>query len=114
MLQALKGRAGPPGANGATGASRLQGKEGPQGREGPAGKDGAPGSAVAYAHVRAFTEASAMLDVANWKNVSAVSQTEPGSAVYWVSTTLPVTNVSGVVDAENESKTPRWCSATSA
>jgi hypothetical protein len=56
-----------------------------------------------------------LLDAANSNNVSDVSEAEkPGSTVYGVSTTVPVRNVSGGVDAEGESKNPELRVAASA
>jgi Collagen triple helix repeat (20 copies) len=96
VLKSLKGKNGQPGTAGPAGAA---GKEGPAGKEGTVGKEGKEGpagSAVAYAHIRGLSEPSALLDTANSKNVSEVSQ--PFAGGYCITTTVPVKNVSAIPD----------------
>jgi hypothetical protein len=113
VLSKLKGNAGPggsagpvgatgvTGATGATGAQGQAGKEGPQGKEGNAGP---AGSAVAFAHVTAKSAPTTLLDAANSKNVSAVSEFSTGE--FCISTTVPIRNITGMVDFENAVEGP--------
>jgi len=94
VLKKLKGKTGKTGATGAPGAPGATGKEGPQ------GKEGAAGSAVAFAHVTDDSEPKTPLDAANSKNVSSV--TEGSTDVFCISTTVPIKNAVGSVDAGAE------------
>jgi hypothetical protein len=113
LLKKLKGRTGATGATGKAGANGpvgVAGAQGPAGKEGPSGSNGAPGSAVAFAHVTPISEPKAILDTANSKNVSAASEGQAG--LYCISTTVPIKNVTGVTDLENETKHPELVSAS--
>jgi hypothetical protein len=103
VLKKLKGNAGANGAPGATGPSGPSGPAGSQGKEGPAG---AAGSAVAFAHVLALSEPTAMLDAANSKNVSAVSEGKGEKGLYCITTTVPVKNATGNADFNETKKGP--------
>jgi hypothetical protein len=75
------GATGPAGPGGATGATGAAGATGPTGAAGGTGKEGAPGaagSAVAYAHVLGSSNPTGLLDAANSKNVSAVTEGSTG------------------------------------
>jgi hypothetical protein len=118
VLTKLKGNVGPGGPAGPSGPGGPAGSAGPsgpggaagsQGKEGSAGKEGAPGSAVAYAHITPVSEPKALLDAANSKNVSAV--TEGSSGFYCISTTVPVRNASGVTDWNHETEFPSTVAA---
>jgi hypothetical protein len=98
VLKSLKGNAGKVGATGATGAA---GAAGPTGATGGAGKEGPPGpagSAVAYAHINGATKIGGLLDAANSKNIAAVSEVVGSEDIYCVTTTVPITNVTGSTD----------------
>jgi hypothetical protein len=98
VLKSLKGNAGKAGATGATGAA---GAAGPTGATGGAGKEGPPGpagSAVAYAHINGATKIGGLLDAANSKNIAAVSEVVGSEDIYCVTTTVPITNVTGSTD----------------
>jgi hypothetical protein len=98
VLKSLKGKTGAKGPTGAAGSA------GAQGGQGPSGAAGAAGSAVAFAHITALSEPKAMLDTANSKNVSAVSEGQKG--LYCITTTVPVKNVTGNTDAEFSTEHP--------
>lgn len=101
VLSKLKGNAGANGAPGATGSTGPSGPSGPSGATGSQGKEGPPGpagSAVAYAHINGATKTGGLLDVANSKNIAAVSEITGDEGLYCVTTTVPVTNVTGSTD----------------
>jgi len=96
---------GPAGATGSAGAKGAQGAAGAAGAPGKEGAKGSDGTAVAFAHITGVSEPKAVLDTANSKNVSAASEGNPG--VYCLTTTVPVKNISGVVDPVAQSKNPQ-------
>ena len=103
VLSKLKGNAG---ANGAPGATGPTGPSGPSGAAGAQGKEGPPGpagSSVAYAHITGYsnkaTPGSGLLDAANSKNVSAVSEVKGEEGLYCVTVAVPVHTVIGTADA---------------
>jgi hypothetical protein len=98
---------GPAGAKGATGAAGAAGAAGPQGAAGKNGVNGAAGSAVGFAHILGLSEKSAILDTVNSKNVSAASVSTTNTGLYCITTTVPVKNVTGMVDFGNETKNPQ-------
>jgi hypothetical protein len=108
VLSKLKGNAGANGAPGATGPAGPTGPSGPSGPSGAAGsqgKEGPPGpagSAVAYAHITGYsnkaTPGSGLLDAANSKNVSAVSEVKGEEGLYCVTVAVPVHTVIGTAD----------------
>jgi Collagen triple helix repeat (20 copies) len=95
VLKKLKGASGKNGLTGASGASGAPGAAGKEGAQGKEGAKGANGTAVAYAHV----SSAGVLDTANSKNVSVASKS--GLGIYCLKVTVPVTNVSGMVDIAN-------------
>jgi hypothetical protein len=98
---------GPAGVKGATGASGATGAAGPQGAAGKNGTNGAPGSALAFAHILGKTTPGKPLDTANSKNITAATVAKSNSGLYCITTSVPIQNLTGMVDFGGQTKNPQ-------
>jgi hypothetical protein len=107
VRSALKGHNGRTGATGKTGATGATGATGPQGAAGRNGSNGAPGSALAFAHILGKTSPAKLLDTANSKNVASATVSKSNPGLYCLTTSVPIQNLTGMVDFGGQTKNPQ-------
>jgi hypothetical protein len=98
---------GPAGPKGTAGGAGAAGAAGPQGPAGKNGINGAPGSALAFAHILGKSEPAKPLDAVNSKNITRATVGKSNTGLYCITTSVPIQNLTGMVDFGGQTKNPQ-------